>query len=189
MENNKVNEISTLRVYFGAEISNLYDVGYLSIDLYQLIVFSELIHEGDHVMIDKWFGENTRPLNRNAGRIKTYRRSSIIREAKNGSLELYVSIGALLTSIIVPLVQTYMQRTLGSRQVSFEVGVDDQNIQQALRAYANGTFGTGPQSLEMLFAALGQLGYSTRIQAQDIYVIDDVLNRYARRMVRTINKP
>ena len=156
----EVSKISMLRVYFGAEISNLYDLGYLSIDLYQLIVFSELMQEGDHEQIDKWFGENTRSLNRNASGIKAYRKVSEIREAKNGSLELFVAIGSLLTSIIVPLVQTYMQRNLGSRQVAFEIGVDDQNIQQALRTYANGTFGTGPQSLEMLFAALGQLGYS-----------------------------
>jgi hypothetical protein len=157
--------------------------------LYQLITFSELLQEGNDELIVKWFGENTRFLNRSTGGFKAYRGASEIREARNGSLELFIEIRSLITSIIVPLVAIYLQRYLETRQVQFEVSVDDQNIQQALRTYANGTFGTGPQALELLFAALGQLGYNIRIQAQDIYVIDDVLNRYARRMVRTINKP
>ena len=178
-----------LRIYFGTELANLYDVGYLTTDLYQLFTVSELLEQPDRELTERWFGEKARPFNRYAGVLDKFRRSSEIREAKKGPLELTVAVGSLLTSIIVPLAVIYVQRSLGPRQVAFEVSVDDPNIEQALRAYADGTFGTGQEGLEMLFAALRQLNYNVNLQAQDAYVINDVLNRYAQRMVKTIDKP
>jgi len=184
-----MSECSKLRIYFGTELANLYDVGYLTTDLYQLFTFSEMLERPDRELTERWFGSNARPFNRYAGVLDKFRRSSEIREAKKGSLELIVAVGSLLTSIIVPLAVIYVQRNLGTRQVAFEVSVDDPNIESALRTYANGTFGTGQQGLEMFFSALKQLNYSIRLQAQDAYLIDDVLNRYAQRMVKTIDKP
>lgn len=178
-----------LRIYFGTELANLYDVGYLTSDLYQLFTFSELLEQPDRELTERWFGEKARPFNRYAGVLEKYRKSSEIREAKKGSLELTVAVGSLLTSIIVPLAVIYVQRDLGPRQVAFEISVDDPNIEQALRTYASGGFGSGPQGLELLFAALRQMKYNVHLQAQDAYVVHNVLNRYAQRMVKTIDKP
>ncbi len=180
--------INTITVHFGSEIANLYDIGYLSTDIYQIFAFSQLLEENKRTEVKRWFGEKARPFNRYAPVLEKRKRTAEITEVRNGSVELAVATGSLLTSIIVPLAIIYVQRAMDAPVISFEVSIDDQEIQKALNAYAQGTFGAGAKALDLLFAALRQLGYDVKLQGQDAYIIDDVLQRYSRRMIRTIRR-
>lgn len=181
-----------LRIYFGDDVANLYDVGYLSTDIYQLIAFAELVDRKQDKDIERWFGDEARPFNRYATVLDKYRQSSGIREAKGGSLELVVAVSSLISSIVVPLVVVYVQRQLdgqNSRTISFEISVKDGRLQQLITMFAEGHFGQGPRAIEGLFQALRDRGYNVTLRASDAYVIDDTLHRYSRRMVKTIVRP
>jgi hypothetical protein len=181
-----------LRIYFGGDIANLYDVGYLSTDIYQLIAFSELIDQKQDNEIRRWFGEKPRPFNRYASVLDKYRRSSDIREAKGGSLELVVAVASLVSNIVVPLVALYVQQQQDEKHppmVSFEISVRDVRLQQVLNMFSEGYFGQGPQAIEALFQALRDRGYNVVLRANDAYVIHDTLKRYAQRMIRTMARP
>ena len=101
--------MSELQIRFGGALANLYDVGHLTVDLYQLIAFAELLEQKDDVTIQRWYGDKARPFNRYALPLEKYRESSRIRDAKAGSLDLVVSVASLLSSVIVPLVVLYLQ--------------------------------------------------------------------------------
>jgi hypothetical protein len=190
LQGERVNE---LRIYFGGKLANLYDVGYLSVDLYQLIAFGELIEQGDDAAIESWFGEKARPFNRYASVLEKSRESSRIQRAREGSLELVIAVGSLLSSIIVPLVVMYLQRGADQRapqqEANFEVSVNDPRLQHILTMYGQGQFGQGAAGLERLFRELRERGYDVRLRGRDAYVIDDVLRRYSKRIVRTVARP
>ena len=181
-----------LRIYFGGEIANLYDVGYLSTDIYQLIAFSELIDQRKDADVTRWFGEKARPFNRYATVLDKYRRSSDIKEARGGSLELIVATASLVSSIVVPLVVVYIQKQLDGQNtgsINFEVSVKDPRVQQLLTMFAAGHFGQGARALDQLFQELQSRGYNVSLRSNDAYVIHSTLEKYSQRMVRTIERP
>ena len=53
-----------VKIYFGGDLTNLYEIGWLSSDLSQLIDFAELVEEGKEERTEKFFGEKARPFNR-----------------------------------------------------------------------------------------------------------------------------
>lgn len=68
--------MSDLHIHFGGPLANLYDVGYLTVDLYQLMAFAELLDQKDESTIQRWYGEKARPFNRYAPPLEKYRQSS-----------------------------------------------------------------------------------------------------------------
>ncbi len=180
-----------LRIYFGGSLANLYDVGYLSTDIYQLIAFSELVVNREDLEMERWFGDRARPFNRYASIFDKYRKSSEIKEAKGGSLELAVSVASLATSIIVPLAMMYLQKEKGgiySPYLTFEISARDQRVQQLIHMFGEGNFGHGPQAIDALFSALRERGYNVELRSSDAYVIHNVLERYSQRMIKTISR-
>lgn len=179
-----------LRIYYGGELANLYDVGYLSTDIYQLIAFSELLSQHKDNEVERWFGIGARPFNRYATVLEKYRRSSDIREARSGSLELVIASATLISSVIVPLIAIYIQKRLETpKSISFEVSVKDPRLQHLLNMFAEGAFGHGARGIDQLFKELQERGYNVTLRANDAFVIHGTLEKYAQRMVRTIERP
>jgi hypothetical protein len=179
----------SLRLRFKDGLLNLHDVGYFSVDIYQLIAFSEALAAGDVAEAERWFGEKSRPFNRFASVLERYARKSNVTDARRGSIELEIAVASLAATIVVPLVQVYVQRAIGNRDINFEIGVDDQVVRRAIDAYAAGAFGQGPRALEGLYEHLRQRERDVKLIGDNSLLIDGVLTRYAKRMIRTIKRP
>ena len=184
MNNNK------LKIYFGSELSNLYDVGYLSTDIQQIIAFSEMINNSDLENVEKYFGEPVKGLNRYAKPLEKFAKSSEIIWVRKGSLELVISGMGLASAIIVPIAIAKVQHQLKKEGIErrFEISPEDKNLRIHLNAYERGKFGHGIEALNYLFEVLSRLKYKTSIVAEHAYRIDHVTDKYAGRMVRTIKR-
>ncbi len=177
----------SVNLYFGSKIANLYDLGYLTVDLHQLSVFSNLIESGQSEESEKYFGEKARPINRYMRELTKGSNAEII-DVKKGSVELILAGLGALASIVMPIVAIKIERELdlNSKTIKFEISPQDERIKTHLESYKNGTFGSGEQALQNLFEVLQRLNYSITIRAEDIYSIEHVTNKYAQRMVKTI---
>jgi len=178
-----------LDIYFGSEIANLYELGYLTIDLQQLQSYSRLISEKNIEQAEKYFGEKSRPINRYSSQLTKGTKSEII-NVKKGSIELAIAGATLIAAVVMPIVAIKVQQELKyeNQLVRFEISPQDESIQTHLQAYAKGNYGYGEKGLEALFEILQRLNYSVQITREDIYSIEHVTNKYAQRMVKTIKK-
>ena len=87
-----------VKIYFGGDLTNLYEIGWLSSDLSQLIDFAELVEEG----------KEERPE---------------IVDVRKGSVELVIAGCSVAAAVIMPLVQIAVQRYFTQRdeEVSFQI--------------------------------------------------------------------
>ncbi len=179
-----------MKIYFDSKLSNLYDLGYLTTDLHQVLSYSELISIQSLENAEKYFGEDARPLNRYAKPLKSHRLSSEIRGVERGSLVLWIAGAGLVSSIVMPIVAIKVRHALEKKgmTIKFEVSPEDQNLQKHLQSYENGNFGTGERGLKNFFETLSKINYSVGITTEDVYSIEHVTNKYAQRMVKTIEK-
>jgi len=168
----------------------MYDLGYVSTDLYQLLAFSELLEDEDFENIEKYYGEKARPFNRYISVLEKYKKESTIVDVKNGSIELLVENAPLIAAIIMPLVALKVQSYFAeqNREIQFELSPEDQGLKRIIDAYSEGEFGDGQEGLDLLFSILENRNYSVTITAQDAYAIEHVIEKYAKRIVKTIDK-
>lgn len=183
-------ENQELEIYFGSEIANLYDVGYLATDIQQIITFAEMISEVDIDGVDKYFGEKVKGLNRYAGPLERYSGNSTITDARKGSLGLIIGGMSLAAAIIVPIAIAKVQHQMHQEglETTFEISPKDENLKTHLNAYANGQYGVGLEALNFLFEVLSKLNYDTTVVSEHVYKIEKVTEKYAGRMVKTIKR-
>ncbi|MCK7632645.1 MULTISPECIES: hypothetical protein [unclassified Shewanella] len=184
MEDNEV------KIYFGGDLTNLYEIGWLSSDLSQLVDFAELVESGEKERTEKFFGEKSRPFNRYTKVVdKPHKRPEIV-DVRKGSVELIIAGCSVAATVIMPLVQIAVQRYFAARdeEVSFQISPKDTNLQRIMNSYANGDFGLGTEGLTMLMAILEQRNYNVTLLAQNIYLVEHVVDKYAQRMIKTIKK-
>ncbi|MCR9537260.1 hypothetical protein [Vibrio alginolyticus] len=183
-------EENEVRIYFGGDLTNLYEIGWLSSDLSQVIDFSELLELEDFERTEKFFGEKARPFNRFTKVVnRPHKRPEII-DVRKGSVELVLGGVTVAAAILMPLVQIYAQRYFEQQneEVSFEVSPQDKSLKRILDAYARGEFGRGSEGLSALFSLLEIRNYDVRVLSQNVYLVEHVVERYAQRIVRTIKK-
>lgn len=184
MENNEV------KIYFGGDLTNLYEIGWLSSDLSQLVDFAELIESGEKDRTEKFFGEKSRPFNRYTKIVdKPHKRPEIV-EVRKGSVELIIAGCTLAAMVIMPLVQIKVQEyfRLRNEEVSFEISPQDTSLNRIMNAYENGDFGRGTEGLNMLMAILQQRNYNVTFLAENVYLVEHVVDKYSQRMIKTIKK-
>ncbi|MGD9874526.1 MAG: hypothetical protein AB7T27_09690 [Kiritimatiellia bacterium] len=181
---------NTLRVYFGDEQANLYTIGYLSSDLFQLLTFSELIEQHRDRQLEQYFFAEKRPayLNRYS---KVYReriKFGKVTDVEKGSVELIVDGIVDTATIIIPFtVMTAQLLIERSRQrVTFNVSIDDPKVQQHLDAYKRRVFGKGDEGLETFIKYLSQKHYDVQAIADRVYDISKITDQVSNRMARTL---
>lgn len=184
MEDNEV------RIYFGGDLANLYELGWISADLSQLVDFSELIEQGDRGRAEKFFGEKSRPFNRYVSLTEKRRKRPEIVDVRKGSVELLIAGASIATAVLMPLVQIAVQRHFASldEEITFEISPQDIALQRIMKAYERGKFGNGSEALELLFSILQERNYNVTVLAQNIYLVEHVIDKYAQRMIKTIKK-
>lgn len=184
MEDNEV------KIYFGGDLTNLYEIGWLSSDLSQLVDFAELAESGDSERTERFFGEKSRPFNRYTNVVDKPRRRPEIVDVRKGSVELVIAGCSVAALVIMPLVQIAVQRYFSERdeEVSFQVSPQDLNLQRIMKAYENGEFGMGTEGLTTLMSILQQRNYNVTFLAENVYLVEHVVDKYSQRMIKTIKK-
>jgi hypothetical protein len=177
-----------VKIYFGGDLTNLYELGWLSSDLSTLVDFTELIESGDQERTEKYFGEKARGFNRYTKVVdKPHKRPEIV-DVRKGSVELVIAGCSLAVAVIMPLVQIAVQRYFTQRdeEVAFEISPQDTSLNRIMNAYADGEFGLGSEGLRMLMSILEQRNYNVRLLSQNIYLVEHVIEKYSQRMIKTI---
>jgi len=183
-------KIYQIRIYFGSELANLYELGWISADLSQLIEFSELVENGEEERAEKFFGEKSRPFNRYAAINKDREKRAEIVDVKNGSIELLVAGTSVAVAVIMPLVQIAVQRYFAKldETVTFELSPQDKGLRDIMNAYENGKFGEDTEGLKVLMSVLQQRNYNVDVLENNIYLVEHVVEKYSQRIIRTIKK-
>ena len=179
-----------VRVYFGGELSHLYELGYISTDLHQIAAFGEMVAESRKEDIERFFlRKKPGPITRYTKLTDSKRRRTEIVDVQPGSIELLIGVSTLVASIVMPLVAIGVNRQLerGEAVVQFNISPEDQRLKRALDAYEAGQFGDGRDGLEALFAVISG-DYDVKAVASNLYEIEHVVSQYSRRIVRTIRK-
>lgn len=184
MDNHKI------RIYFGSELANLYELGWISTDLSQLIAFSELVESGEQDRAEKFFGENSRPFNRYTSLIKKREKRPEIVDVQNGSIELVIAGASVAVAIIMPLVRVAVTRHFAKldETITFEISPEDKGLSKIMNAYEKGDFGKDREGLEVLMAVLKEREYNVDVLSNNIYLIEHVVDKYSQRIIRTIKK-
>ena len=179
-----------ITIHFASDISDLYTLGYVASDLYQMWVYSELIQKNDRYNIERFYGEKAKYFNRYVSVLDEYREQATIKEIKRGSVELYLGGATLVAAVVMPIVaikaQTYMQER--NQTVTFNVNPDDPQLANVLDAYKRDVFGSGNAGVDTLAAYLKNKGYSVKAISDNIYDIERVTDRYGQRIAKTIRK-
>ena len=179
-----------IRIKFSEDALNLYVVGYLSVDLHQLAIFSHLLETQEIDKAEAYFGKGAFSPNRYSRVYDTRAVSTNIKRVKEGSLELVVDVTGTIAQILMPLLAIWIDRRLNRRgeRVIFEVDPTDRTLTRLLDAYQDSVLGDGDASFEYLMGLLQQSGYDVRVLGRNAFLIEHVLDRYAQRAVRTIKK-
>ncbi|MEJ2604283.1 MAG: hypothetical protein P8172_13530 [Gammaproteobacteria bacterium] len=179
-----------IRVRFGSELANLYEVGWISADLSQVNEFAQLLEAGDLERADRFFGEDARPFNRYVDISKAEGPRPEIVHARHGSLEFGIAglgfAATLISGIVGAAVKHYLDKH--DETVSFEISPRDPGLNKILMAYADGNFGYGIDGLNTLFSVLAERNYEVESLHENVYRISRVVDRYSGRIVRTIRK-
>jgi len=185
-----MDDEQTLVLRFAGTAPSLYEVSYIGIDVYQVLAFSKLVDAGDRETLDYYFGQAPPPLNRYVDVLRAYRDTAPRVTVRRGSYEILLEQAPLLAAVLIPILAIYVQRRLSrfDETVIFEVAVEDEELQQLLEVFAKGAFGAGEPALRELFEALGHRGYNITAKQKDLFVIEHVLTRYSRRIVKTLKK-
>jgi hypothetical protein len=179
-----------VKIYFGGDLTNLYELGWLSSDLSQLVDFAELLESENLERTEKFFGEKARPFNRYVKIVDQPHKRPEIVDVRKGSVELVMAGCSVAATVIMGLVQIAVHRhfTNKDEEISFEISTQDANLQRIMNAYANKDFGTGSEGLTTLMSILQQRNYSVSTLAQNTFLIEHVVEKYSQRMIKTVKK-
>ncbi|MGP4073871.1 hypothetical protein ACTWQB_15175 [Piscibacillus sp. B03] len=177
-----------LRIRIDFEVNSLYDLAYLSVDIYQLIVFCELL-EDDKVEDElKIFLDNLNSLHRYSKSLIRFREKVKIVHLKDGSMEIFVGEVTELTKLILPFISAYVVNKirLNKEKVTFEIESDDYELNLLFDELKQGYYGLEEEKwFDWLQDILKSRGYSVEVVNKDCY---KVIKGYGRRIVKTIPK-
>lgn len=181
-----------IQIYFGKECSNLYTLGYVSADLFQLLAFCEMIDNEDFINLNKFFpseGPRSFFLTRYSKIVTERIKGSQVSEVKNGSIEVILASASLAAAIIMPIVAILVERELARRNktVTFNISTSDQNLQYFLNRYKLGIYGQGIEGRNRFFEELGNNNFRVTAINQDTFDIENLTRYYTSRIAKTLH--
>lgn len=187
-EKQEYDEASGIIIRLGDDCLDFYTLGYVLSDLYQLWVFSALVHDNDKSSIRKHFGKDIRYFNRYISLLQRYRYEPRIVDIHKGSIVIYLMGASIVTSVIMGIIPVLLSRELMKRgkSVTFNVDSTDTRLAEILKAYEQKVFGRGDPGLKILLEYLNIKGYSVEAIAENVYDVEFVTKRYSLRIARTL---
>ncbi len=162
-----------LKIYFGDELANLFNI-----DIHQLISYSDLVEQNKIEDANKYFVRGD-IINRYSDVLQNNK--SKITNVKNGSVELTISgIG-----ISARVSQHFQER---GEVIRFDISATDNRLQEIIDNYKKGYFGSEKDGLSSVLNILANAGYNINSNSNNYYNISKVIDKYSKRMIKTINK-
>lgn len=187
---NKINNLLTIKYSFREK--TFYDLAYFTTDLYQLIVFCELINKNDKESLDIYFYSPKHPyiLNRYSKILLKYKNNILI--DKIGSSDIQISLEGL-SKLSIALISIFLFGVKEAishykEKVTFEISCGDKKINKIIEYAEKGDLGSGEEMMKNMFKWMEKSGYSVEVKGNDVYKISKVLDKYEKRIVRTIRK-
>lgn len=154
-----------LNLKFNFDQNTLYELGLFSTDLYQLIVFYELLQNDELDLIEEYF-LHPKPfaVTRNNHLLRGFRDRAKIKSINNGSIEMIIAGVSCAATIIVPYSIYRLQKKDNneSQEIFFEISTNDQEINQLLDQFNEGLYEKGIQALQWLINNLNERGYKSQ---------------------------
>jgi len=178
-----------LTIRFDSEINSIYEIGYLLVDIYQIIVFSEELENKNYNFLEKHFTEKKRKyVARNSSVLKKLRESAKIKTVKPGSVEIILAGVGIFATIIVPFIinQININRTKKNETITFEINSNDKYINNMIRMTQDGYF--GEDGWKYLLERLSEKNYDISALSENTFRILDVSKAFCKRMVKVIPK-
>lgn len=175
-----------MKIHFNFEVNSLYDLAYISVDLYQLIVFCELL-EDEHDGL-KVFLESPGSINRYNKELRKYREKIRVVHLQDGSIEIFIDGLKELTKIVISFLATYImnENRTSKEKIRFEIEAEDKYLNELFDELKNGYYGLKEEDwFEWLHDLLIKKGYSVEIINEDCY---RVIKKYGKRMLKTVPK-
>lgn len=169
----------------------MYELGYFSTDLYQLIVFSELMQNERFSLIDENFLSSSQNfiMTRNNYLLREFRNRAQIKSINNGCIELVIAGVSCMATIIVPcLIYRLQAKKNKSQEIFFEISTNDSELNEFLYEFNKGHYGKGSEGLTWLFKRLEEKGYSVTSSGEHVFNIERIIERYEKRTIKLINK-
>lgn len=169
------------------DTTSLYDIAYLFTDIYQLIIYAELVEKNEYKVLEDIFYTPRFPyITRYIQLLRDNTEKALVTKIEKGSIEFYISVASFLATILVPLVMAHVKKQVPD--ITFEISAGDKELSNLLERMSDASDGITEATLKWLFHHLGKRGYSVEIISEDIYRITQVLNRYERRLIKTFRK-
>lgn len=182
----------SLKIHFDLGENTLYELGYLSIDIYQLIVFCNLLEENDIGSLENYFynPKSNFTLTRNSTILKKYKHVAKIVHLQDGSVELFLAGVGALAKIVMPMIANKIQQRSNrySQEVTFNISTNDIYLEQCIDDVSNGAYGFEDEGLKWLLNVLRLRGYSVEAVNRDVYRVEKVFDAYEQRMTKIIKK-
>lgn len=190
-EENKKAPDFELKIYFDIGENTLYELGYISLDILQLVIFGELIEKNERkkvleIFVDKKpFGSFTR----NTSLLNKYRNKATIKELSQGSITLIISGVSAMATVVSLIVQYRVQKKLHEEEtIVFEISSNDSKLNKLLDKYDEGYYGKGKAGFEWLIKQLSLMNYNITLTAKDAYIIEKVSKDYEKRIIKILKK-
>lgn len=186
-----IEESKNLRIKFDLGANSLYDLAYLSLDIYHLIVFCELLQPKDIEALEKmYYNPRMYSLTRYNRILQEFSKKAEVKDVKNGSIELVVAGVSTIAAIVVPFIAVSVQRKMNREdaRLIFEISAEDEVLSRLIDEVGQGYYGRGEDGINWLLQVLAQRGYILEILGENAYKISKVLDRYEQRIIKTIKK-
>jgi len=180
-----------LKIYFDNGENSLFDLGYLSLDILQLIILGEMLEEGQESRLKEML-ENKKPygyFTRDSSLYRKYKDKAVIKELRKGSLELVIAgVGSFGTLLSVLVALRIEKERKDDETITFSINSNDDYLNKILNDYEKGNFGKEPKNFDWLMRHLSIQGYDIKLQSQDAYIIEKITMAYERKIIKTIKK-
>lgn len=177
---------NTMKVKIDMEELSVYELGYLTVDISQLLVFCKLLEERDNELLNKsFFNDNPFRLTRDSKVLKDYAYDFEVVDINKGCIEIIIGgVGAAAT-VIMPFVMHEVKKR--NSKYKFLIDSTDKDLKDLLDAFEKiKKKGEDEENLKWLMEMLHYRGYDIDISPDNIYKIQKVIGIYARRIERII---
>lgn len=178
---------TNMRIKIDIEGLSIYDLAYLSVDITHLLVFCRLLDERNNDLLEENF-YNTKAfgLTRSSRVLKEYSKNLEIIDIRKGCIEIVIAGAGVSASILMPFIMNKIKKN--NKKYRFLVDFEDSDLQGLLDNFESiKEKGEDDESLKWLMEMLNHRGkYNLEICPDNIYKIENVVNRYKNRMERII---
>ncbi|MCL2619434.1 MAG: hypothetical protein FWD97_00690 [Defluviitaleaceae bacterium] len=168
---------------------SLYELGYILVDLNQLFVFCDLLEEGYvGLAVDKFHNQY---LSRRSKLLQEKGSRYEITSISNGSIIMQITGLGSLAVIVLRLILDCVKESnkLRGEIIKFNIEVDEEKYHELKRIIDEVKEYEAEFNMEILISILVSKGFLIRAYDHDLYKIEGIFERYAKRIESVMHIP